>query len=93
MCWESSNPAALAGWKLQDEGSVDKGEDGSPPQATPLLEPEGGTNLPGYVKTPADKKLAVVYEDFAHQNDGAHLLGGVGDNAAWQRHWWQPKFR
>ena len=33
--------------------------------------------------------LQGVYGDFPHHNDGAHLDGGIADDAAWQRSWRQ----
>ena len=71
----------------QEEESDKEGEHESPPRTTPLLEPEDGADLPGYVATPADLMLAGVYGDYVHMNDGTHLAGGVVDDAAWQRRW------
>ena len=71
----------------REEESDEEGEHESPPRTTPLLEPEDGADLPGYVATPADLMLAGVYGDYVHMNDGTHLAGGVVDDAAWQRRW------
>ena len=38
-----------------------------------------------YGATLADIKLAGVYGDYVHMNNGTHLAGGVADDAAWQR--------
>ena len=66
-----------------DKGLVDKGEDKSPLRATPLLVPEDSANLLGYVKTPANTKLAGVYMVIIHNNNWTHMEGGVRDDAAW----------
>ena len=44
-------------------------------------------DLPGYDITAVDRKLMEVYGDYVHQNDGAHLDGGVMDDDVWQKRW------
>lgn len=47
------------------------------------------SDLPGVVLTEADKKLDDVYGDHVYQNHGAHLDGGVNNDAVWQGYWRQ----
>ena len=45
-------------------------------------------DVPGYVPTPEELRLRVVYRDWVHRNPGTHLGGGVADDSAWQA-WWR----
>jgi hypothetical protein len=49
--------------------------------------PETGADLPEYHITSADRKLAAVFGDHIHNNDGTHLSGGIADDHLWQRRW------
>ncbi len=44
-------------------------------------------DLPGATILDADRILEKVYGDYVHQNSGAHLDGGITNNAMWQGFW------
>ena len=72
-------PARVPTGVSEEDGSRDEygGEDEVDP---PLTQPP----------TPAltsEQKLASVYGEQIHQNDGSHLDGGVKDDTTWQEHW------
>ena len=46
-----------------------------------------GADLRDYEQSPVDQLLDDVYGDWAHQNDGSHLDGGVEGDLTWQRRW------
>lgn len=52
----------------------------------PLPVKEGG--LEGYLLSASDYKMWIIYSDHVHQNDGAHLTGGVKYDQKWQN-WWK----
>ena len=52
--------------------------------ATP---PEENAELLGFTPERMHLLLQAVYGDFPHQNDGAHLDGGIADDTVWQRCW------
>ena len=53
----------------------------------PVITPDAGADLPGYVVTAADRLLDTAIGDHVHDNAGIHLDGGVATNALWQRRW------
>ena len=53
----------------------------------PVVTPDEGADLPGYIVTEADQLLDTAYGDHVHDNAGTHLNGGVANDALWQRRW------
>ena len=49
--------------------------------------PEENADLTGFTPERAHLLFQGVYGDFSHHNNGAHLDGGITDDAAWQRRW------
>ena len=74
------------------------GEDGETPRGGPVevtrvgrdaTPPEENADLLGFHPELGHLLLQGVYKDFPHHNDGSHLVGGIADDAVWQRHWRQ----
>ena len=55
------------------------GQDEEPPHPQEQGETDEGRPTRGV----GDRKLMEVYGDHVHQNDGAHLDGGIADDAVW----------
>ena len=68
-------------------GAEDGGQGAPPGEELPGDTDRVRADLPGYVLSAADARLDVVYGDHIHQNNGAHLGGGVALDQLWQRRW------
>ena len=85
---EPTSPSEPRRLELEDKSK------GSPPPAEPT---EGDDNtheredgdVPGSSLLVVDQMMDKVYGDHVHQNPGAHLSGGIADDALWQERWLQ----
>eukprot|EP00957_Ditylum_brightwellii_P099808 7603562-Ditylum_brightwellii.AAC.1 len=78
---------AVVGRRAETKGTQEDVSQPMPAEEERTAREEDGTNLPGFVLTPADKKLRGVYRDTIHWNDGCHLDGRITDDAAWHARW------
>lgn len=86
-------PAARQDLREPERAMPDPQDARTPAQDRPNGQPgaplatEEGADLPGYCPTEADRLLDEVFGDHAHDNDGAHLGGGVVGDKTWQQRW------
>jgi hypothetical protein len=73
----SSSRIANSGGHPTGHASTTTNYIGNPP-------PNIGADLPGFVPSPADFLLHVVFGDHPHDNDGSHLDGDILQDRLWQ---------
>ena len=92
-----SQPPIRAIGAAEEDGGIDAGsgeveEDDQDPLTQPLpgedeTEEHDPTPPPPASPLTSTQKIAAVYGDQIHQNDGTHLDGGVVDDQEWQNRW------
>ena len=62
--------------------------DNSEAAPAPVITPDEGVDLPGYLVTEANRSLMeVALGDHVHDNDGTRLQGGFANDTVWQHCW------